>query len=181
MPDLTFNTTGGQTIARETLLLCLNTGTSSSPTWSPFGKRTTDSSVELDWGEDTSTDILGVTRTSMKKPQRTQSFDPVPLDGDDAAAVKVWNLAFHDQDPQALANQDVLLVHLYAGTSSTPFAERFPSSAIKPTSLGGEGGGELGMPFDVIFGGERVTGTAAKDSTTGAISFTPAGTTTTGQ
>lgn len=174
MADLTFNTTAGQTIARETLLLCLNTGSSSTPTWSPIGKRTTDSSIELDWGEETSTDILGVTRTTMKNPQRTQTFDPVPLDGDDAAAVKIWNLAFHDQDPQALANQDVLLIHLYAGTASTPFAEHFPSSAIKPSSIGGEGGGNLGMPFDVIFGGEREVGTASKDSTTGAISFSKA-------
>lgn len=174
MADLTFNTTAGQTIARETLLLCLNTGSSSTPTWSPIGKRTTDSSVELDWGEETSTDILGVTRTTMKDPQRTQPFDPVPLDGDDAAAVKIWNLAFHDQDPQALANQDVLLIHFYAGTASTPFAERFPSSAIKPNSIGGAGGGDLGMPFDVIFGGEREVGTASKDSTTGAISFSKA-------
>ncbi len=173
MADLTFNTTAGQTIPRETLLLCLNTGTYSSPTWSPFGKRTTDSSVEMDWSEETDTDILGETRTTMKKPKRTQTFDPVPLDAGDAAAVKVWNLAFHDQDPQALANQDVLLVHLYAGTASAPFAERFSSSAIKPNSLGGEGGGDLGMPFDVIYGGTRTTGTAAKNAETGAITFTP--------
>lgn len=173
MADLTFNTTAGQTIARETLLLCLNTGTSSSPVWSPCGKRTTDSSMELDWNEETSTDVLGVTRTSLKNPQRRQTFEPVPLDGSDTAAVKIWNLAIHDQDPHALANQDLLLVHLYAGTASAPFAERFPSSAVMPTSLGGEGGGDLGMPYDVVFGGERVTGTAAKDSTTGAITFTP--------
>lgn len=174
MADLTFNTVAGQTIARETLLLCLNTGSRSTPTWSPFGKRTTESSIELDWNEETSTDILGVTRTTMKNPQRTQTFDPVPLDSDDAAAVKIWNLVFHDQDPQALANQDVLLIHFYAGTASTPFAEHFPSSAIKPNSIGGEGGGNLGMPFDVIFGGEREAGTASKDSTTGAISFSKA-------
>ena len=172
MADLTFNTTAGETMARELLLLCLNTGTSSSPTWSPCGKRTTDSSMEIDWNEETNTDVLGVTRTSLKNPQRRQSFDPVPLDASDAAAVKVWNLAFHDQDPHALANLDLLLVHLYAGGSTSPFAERFPSSAVMPTGLGGEGGGDLGMPYTVVFGGERVTGTATK-STDGSITFTP--------
>lgn len=172
MADLTFNTTAGETMARELLLLCLNTGTSSSPTWSPCGKRTTDSSMEIDWNEDTNTDVLGVTRTSLKNPQRRQSFDPVPLDAGDAAAAKIWNLAFHDQDPHALANLDLLLVHLYAGNSTSPFAERFPSSAVMPTGLGGEGGGDLGMPYTVVFGGERVTGTATK-GTGGAITFTP--------
>lgn len=172
MADLTFNTTAGETMARELLLLCLNTGTANSPTWSPCGKRTTDSSMEIDWNEETNTDVLGVTRTSLKNPQRRQSFDPVPLDASDAAAVKVWNLAFHDQDPHALANLDLLLVHLYAGGSSSPFAERFPSSAVMPTGLGGEGGGDLGMPYTVVFGGERVTGTATK-STDGSITFTP--------
>lgn len=67
MADLTFNTTAGETIAREALLLCLNTGSASTPTWSPCGKRTTDSSMEIDWGEDTATDVLGVTRTPASR------------------------------------------------------------------------------------------------------------------
>ncbi len=173
MADITFNTTGGQTIARETLLLCLNTGTSSSPTWSPMGSRTTDSSIEFEWSEETTTDVLGVTHTTMKKSQRHQTFDPVPLDSADAAVVRIWNAAIKDDDPQALCNLDLLCVHLYAGTASTPFAERYPSSAIKINSIGGEGGGNLGMPFDAIFGGERTTGTAARDSSTGVITYTP--------
>lgn len=173
MSDLTFNTTAGQTIPREMLLLCLNTGTSSSPTWSPVGKRTTDSSMEFDWNEETNTDVLGDTYTSARKPVRKESFEPAPLDSADAAVVAIWNRAVRDNDPQALCNQDVLLVHLYAGTSSAPFAERYDSSALLPKSLGGEGGGDLGMPFDVTFGGKRTTGTATKDSSTGAISFTP--------
>lgn len=174
MADLTFNTTPGQTIAREALLLCLNTGTSSSPTWSPCGKRTTDSSIELDWQEDITVDVLGIVRTSIKKPKKSQTFDPVPLDSDDSATVDIWNRAFRDCDPQALGSMDLLLVHLYAGSSSAPFAERYPSSAVIPTGLGGEGGGDLGMPYKVVFGGERVTGTAAKGSG-GAITFTPDG------
>ena len=46
MPDLEFNTTAGQTIARELLIAYLNTGTEESPVWSAFGKRVEDSDEE---------------------------------------------------------------------------------------------------------------------------------------
>ena len=173
MADMTFNTPSGQTIDRELLIAYLNTGEASTPVWSPFGKRVTDSSMEYDWQEDSSKDILGTTRTTMKKPIITQSFDPCELDAGDAALVKLWNLAIKDQDAAALANQDVLIVHHYAGTAKTAvFAERYDGTMVKPASLGGEGGGFVGMPFDVTLGGNRTTGTAAIGSN-GAITFTP--------
>ena len=174
MADITFNTEAGKTIQRELLIAYLNTGTTSTPVWSPLGKRVTDSAMEIDWGEDTTQDILGSTYTELKKPVITQTFEPGTLDGGDAAQVKIWNLGVKDQDYTGLANQDVLIVHFYAGTAAAPFAERYSSCAIKPTGLGGEGGGTVGMPIDVTYGGTRTVGTAAKDSTTGAITFTPA-------
>lgn len=167
-----FNTTSGETIARELMILYLNTGTTAQPAWSPLGKRVEDSSAELDWSDETIQDILGDTYTTLKKPVITQSFDPYRLDAGDAAIQKIWQLAVEDHDAQALANMDVLLVHFYAGTAATPFAERYPSSAIKPTGLGGEGGGSMEMPIDVTFGGTRVVGTASKNSS-GVVTFTP--------
>lgn len=173
MADLTFNTTGGQTIKRELLIAYLNTGVVGTPVWSPIGSRVTDSSEELDWSEDTNTDILGKTRTVMKKPVVTQSFDPWDLDSDDTAAVKLWNLAVKDQDYNALAAQDMLIVHCYAGTADTAmFAERYSACAVRPTGLGGEGGGVVGMPIDVTYGGTRTIGTAAINN--GAVTFTAA-------
>ena len=130
--------------------------------------------MDFDWSDESSKDILGDTHSTMKKPIVTQTFDPYYLDAGDPAIVKLWNLAVKDQDVQALASQDVLLVHFYAGTASAPFAERYDSCMVKPTGLGGEGGGNMEMPFDVTFGGNRTVGTAAVDSTTGAVSFTPA-------
>lgn len=173
MADLTFNTTPGATIARELLIAYLNTGTTSTPVWSPVGKRVEDSSTDIDWGEETKNDILGATYAPLKKPTITQTFEPGELDAGDAAAVKIWNTAIKDQDYAALANMDMLIVHFYAGTASAPFAERYTACSIRPTGLGGEGGGTVNMPFDVTYGGTRTTGTAAKDSTTGAITFTP--------
>lgn len=172
MADLTFNTVDGQTIARELMILYLNTSTSSTPVWSPLGKRVEDSSMDFDWSDEQLQDILGSTYSTAKKPVITQSFDPYQLDGADAAIVKIWNLAIKDQNAQALAAQDILLVHFYAGTSSAPFAERYDSSLVRPTGLGGEGGGNMEMPIDVTYGGKRTVGTASRNAETGAVTFT---------
>ena len=162
MADMEFNTPAGQTVDRELLVAYLNTGAASAPVWSPFGTRVTESSMEYDWQEDSSKDILGTTRTTMKKPIITQAFDPCDLDAGDVALTKIWNLAVKEQNAAALANQDVLIVHQYAGTSKTAvFAERYDAAMVKPSSLGGEGGGFVGMPIDVTYGGKRTVGTAA--------------------
>lgn len=167
------NTPAGETIAREKLILYMNTSSSSTPTWSPLGKRVEDSSMELDWSDSTVQDILGNNYSEMKKPVITQSFDPYLLDSGDTAISKIWEKAVVDHDAQGLCNIDLLVVHFYGGSSNASFAERYPSSMVKPTGLGGEGGGNIEMPIDVTFGGERVVGTAAK-GTGGAITFTPA-------
>ena len=173
MADISFNTPSGQTIKRELLVAYLNTSATSTPTWSPFGKRVTDSSQEFDWSEESNQDILGSTWNTLKKPVITQDFDPYDLDGGDEAAVRIWNLAVKDQDYPALAAQDMLIVHLYAGTSGTSmFAERYSACSVRPSSLGGEGGGNIGMPLSVTYGGLRTVGTAAI-STAGVVTFTP--------
>ncbi len=173
MADMTFNTPSGQTVKRELMVAYLNTGTSSNPVWSPLGKRVTDSEESLDWGSENSQDILGNNWSTLKKPVITQDFDPYDLDGGDVAALKIWNMAIKDQDYSALSAQDMLIVHLYAGTAdSAMFAERYPSCSIAPSSLGGAGGANLGMPISVTYGGKRATGTAAVSSA-GVVTFTP--------
>lgn len=173
MADLTFNTTSGEVVARKMLVAYLNTGTAQTPIWSPIGKRVEDSSMEFDWQEESKKDIFGETYTVLSDPIITQSFDPCELDSGDVAQVKLWNQAVKDHDYAAMANNDMLIVHLYAGTAATAmFAERYSACMVKPTGLGGSA--NLGMPIDVTYGGTRTTGTAAKDSTTGAITFTPA-------
>ena len=172
MAELTFNTPSGQTIARELLIAYLNTGTVSAPVWSPLGKRVEDSSTELDWESEISRDILGATYGTLKKPKITQSFEPGDLDAGDEAQLKIWNLAVYEQNPQALAALDMLIVHFYAGDSSAPFAERYASCMIEVTGLGGEGGGNVGMPISVTYGGTRTTGTASRNAETGVVTFT---------
>lgn len=173
MADMTFNTPSGQTIKRELLIAYLNTGTSSTPVWSPLGKRVEDSEESLDWGGEKSQDILGNNWNNLKKPVISQDFDPYNLDGGDTAALKIWNLAIKDQDYASLSAQDMLIVHLYAGTAeSAMFAERYTACSIEPSSLGGAGGGSLSMPISVTYGGQRTKGTAAVSSA-GVVTFTP--------
>lgn len=171
MADMQFNTPAGQTVARELLIVYLNTGTSESPVWSPVGKRVEDSSMELDWSVETKVDIFGDTYSTGKKATRTQTFEPCELDAGDEAQQKIWNLAIKDNDVNALLNQEMLLVHAYAGTAETAvFAERYSACAVIPTGLGGEGGGTIGMPIDVTFGGTRKIGTAEIED--GEVTFT---------
>ena len=171
MADLTFNTTAGQTIDRELVIAYLNTGTSANPVWSPIGKRVEDSSESFDWSEESIRDILGNVWNSMRKPILSQTFDPGDLDPADAALVKIWNLGVKDHDARALAAQDCLIVHFYAGLASTPFAERYSACMIVPTGLGGAGGGNIGMPINITYGGERTVGTASVNQ--GVVTFNP--------
>lgn len=170
-PTFTINTPAGQTVQRKLFAAYGNTGTYENPVWHIIGKRVEDSSAEMDWGDESKTDILGSTYTTMKTPTVTQTFDPCEIDSGDAYQAKLVQLAVIDRDAQTLCNQDLLLVHLYlTNNSGAAFAERWPSSAVKPTSLGGDGGGSLTMPIDVTFGGDREKGTATV--TNGTVTFT---------
>lgn len=169
-----FNVDEGKTVERKLFLCCGNSGTYAAPVWGKVGRRVEDSSAEMDWGEESTKGIYGDTFTSMKTPLISQTFDPYKVEGGDAYLEHVWQLAVVDQDAAALCNQDLLLIHLYAtDDSGAAFAERYPASMVKPSSLGGEGGGALTMPIDVTFGGEREVGTASV-SADGVITFTKA-------
>lgn len=168
-----FNTPAGQTVDRKLYLCCGNSATAAAPKWGRLGKRVEDSSAEMDWSEESKQDILGDTYSTMKTPVISQTFDPCELDSGDEYQQHVWKLAVVDQDAPALCSQDLLRIHLYAvDEEGNAFAERFPSSMVKPSSLGGEGGGNLTMPIDITFGGKREIGTA-RVSPDGTITFTP--------
>ena len=169
MAELKFNTPAGNPVARKMLILYMNTGSKELPKWSAIGRRVEDSSMEFDWNENASTDIFGDTYTEYKPPVITQTFEPCVLDSADEALQKIWNQAIRDQDTGAMVNNDLLVVHTYAGTADTAvFAERYPSSAIRPSGLGGST--NVGMPINVTFGGQREKGTAAV--TDGVVTFT---------
>lgn len=179
MPEATlkFNTPAGQPIARELLIAYINTADDASkketPKWSPIGSHTTESSEEFDWSEDSNQDILGATHTTAKKPIMTQSFDPIVPTTGDSAAEYIHKLAIIDQNVQALVSQDMLIAHYYidvGGEVTNHFAERYDSCFVRPSGFGGEGGGNLEMPTEVTYGGNRTLGKVTKDGAT--VTFT---------
>lgn len=170
MADMTFTVKENQTVARGMLILYLNTGAADTPVWSPVGKRVEDSSAQYDWQRESKKDILDTTYSTMKAPIVTQTFDPWELANGDNAQLAIWNKAIREQDAQALCNMDMLMVHLYAGATDAAFAERYNASAVEVTGLGGAGGGNIGMPITVTFGGTRTVGTAKVANST--VTFT---------
>ena len=99
MPEMTFCVPDGQTVARKMLILALNTSTADLPKWAPMGLRVADSSLEMDWGKETFTDIYGNVHTTLKTPTTTQKFDPWPLQNGDAAQKKIWDIAISEKVP----------------------------------------------------------------------------------
>lgn len=153
------NGTAGQPVERKQYLVYGNSNEYASPKWNVMGKRVEDSSAEEDWSEESITDILGDTYPNMKSPITSQSFDSCPVDPGDEYQAKLLQLYVIERNAQSLVSQDLLRVHLYlTDDNGHAFAERFPSSMVKPTGLGGEGGGNLTMPVDVTFGGTREVG-----------------------
>ena len=168
---LKFNMPANQAAARETYVVYGNAGNVAEPDWVAIGTRVEDSSAELDWSAESIVDILGNKWTSLKSPTISQTFDPLPLVGEDKFQEKIWELAIGKQDAQSLANLDLLRVHTYTDDGNGgAFAERYPASSVVPTGLGGEGGGNLTMPIDVTFGGVREIGTAKVAE--GKVTFT---------
>lgn len=172
--EYTLKGTEGQTIDRQLYVVYGNVGEYGEPDWHPIGKRVEDSSAENDYSTETTQDILGGTYGTMKKPVITQDFDPCPIDPGDKYQAKLIQLAVVEQNVQALANQDLLRVHLYLqNEGGDAFAERFPSSMVEVNGPGGEGGGNLTLPTSITFGGIRETGTAKV--TDGKVTFTKGG------
>lgn len=160
MNKLEFITPEGQEPNREEFVLFVNTGTREAPDWQPLGSGNEDSSVSYDWNTSSATDILGNVKITANKPSRTQDLDPLPLTVGQKAVEYLWEKLVWEENVQAARNMDVLEVYKYARWKNGGgiAAKRYPSSGIFVTGHGGAGGAGLGMPLQVMFGGEKQMG-----------------------
>lgn len=166
-------TTGdGVSATREMMITYLNTGTADAPVWSAMGAKVTESSIEYDWGIENKTDILGDAYTNAKTAQLSQSFGGGEIIAGDVVMNHLVDLAVVQKSAAKLVNQDCLVASLYLqDDDGNSFAERYPASAVVPTSIGGEGGGALVTNIDVNYGGARIEGSIKK--TADGVTFTP--------
>lgn len=153
-----FNLTAGQQAARNLFTVWLNVGTTAAKDWACVGKGVEDSSMEITIDKETTTDILGVTRTKINALQRSMSFDSMTLEGDDEILLKLHNLLYAD-DQTALSNMEVMVVHGYAGAAGSYEAELYPQSTVTPTSWGGTA--TVDVAVDIDFGGTKAKGTSS--------------------
>lgn len=161
----------GVSADRHMMITYLNTDATEAPVWSAMGLKVTDGNVEYDWGAETKTDILGNTFTTAKTAQMKQTFSGNEIIAGDAIMNRLADLAIVKKSATQLVNQDCLIVHTYLqNESGDAFAERYPASAVIPTTLGGEGGSALVSDIDVNFGGARAAGTAKVVD--GVVTFT---------
>lgn len=149
----------GETAVREHLLLFANTGTSDAPEWAIIGRHVESSDMEYDYSKEDKKDIVGNTYSELKKPIVTQTFDSIPVMGGDPVIERIYDNT-RRQDISAMTQNDLLVVHKYAGEAAAYEAERYTASTILCTRQGGDGGGFLTYGLDVTFGGDHELGTA---------------------
>lgn len=175
--EFKFNVADGETVDRHAMIAYLNVDEYETPEWGAIGLRITDSSMEYDWSPESSKDILGNTFGTMKSPILSQGFDDWPFSGGDKAQEKIAQLAVVEQNARKLANMDMMIFHQWLtskGNVALSFAERYSSSMVEVSSIGGEGGGNLVSSVNITYGGTRTVGNAALGSD-GKISFVSEG------
>lgn len=166
----TFNLMEDQKAERKLLVTAVNVGSSAIPEWEIIGVGVEDSSIEYNPETQTVTDILGITETTVKKLETSQSLEPMTVRGGSALALRLYNILKY-QALSALAMFDVMQIHAYVGKAGAYDAEVHHGCTITPKSLGGDA--TVDMPIDISFSNNKTHGTVNDYTYDGeAIKFT---------
>ena len=153
--DNDFNTGAGVKAARKLLMTYVNVGKAEKD-WFLVGDGVEDSAIELNPSTETTTDILGVTTTSVTKWEPAQSFDPFTVKGGSKLAFKLHDI-WASKKPELLSQFEVLIVYAYVGDASTGFdAELQKNCTINITSIGGDA--YVDMPIEINYSNDSVRG-----------------------
>ena len=166
-----FNLGSGIKAERKLLVTCVDSSEvgSTEPTWTIVGRGVEDSAIEFNPDTSTTTDILGITDTTVNKLETEQDLDPCTVRGGDPLAVKLYNQVKY-QRLSELSNYKVLIIYAFVGASGSYEAEMHTGCTITPQSIGGDA--TVNMPININFSNNKTHGTV--NDYKGTITFTPA-------
>lgn len=181
--DITnFNLSDNQKAERKLLVTAVNVGDSigagsGTPEWQVVGVGVEDSSIEFNPDQETVTDILGITETTVNKFETTQDLSPMTIRGGSKLAVKLYNQVKYNRMSE-FALYEVMQIHAYArrgeGTTASPYAyeaEVHKNCTLTPQSIGGSA--YVDMPININFSNDKVHGTVNGYTKSDTISFSP--------
>lgn len=177
MADATkFNLQDNQKAERKLLVTAVNVGdsitkVSGTPEWQIVGVGVEDSAIEYNPDTETSTDILGITETSINKLEAVQSLEPMTVRGGSKLAVKLYNQVKYNRLSE-FAMYEVMQIHAYVGEVGLYEAEVHKNCTLTPQSIGGSS--YLDMPIDINYSNDKVHGTVDNYVYGKTITFTPA-------
>ena len=128
-----------------------------TPEWEVIGRGTEEAYIELDYDEETTTDILCITETVVNNVTESMSLDPFYA----KRGSKLWAILDHRLSMKEYSefNFPILTAKFYKGASGNYEAYVDSKCSIRPQSLGGSS--YMDMPIDVTFGGAREHGTVS--------------------
>lgn len=176
MAELTqFNLAEGQKAERKLLVTAVNVGDSitrgdGTPEWQIVGVGVENSVIEYNPDIETLTDILGITTTTVKKLEVSQSLEPMTIRGGSKLQVKLYNQIKYGKLSE-LAMYDVMLINAYAGTEGAYEAEVHKGCTVTPQSIGGDS--NIDMPISINFSNDKIHGTVNDYKYGSEITFTP--------
>lgn len=177
MADATqFNLQDNQKAERKLLVTAVNVGDSvtnaeGTPEWQIVGVGVEDSSIEYNPDTETTTDILGITETSINKLEASQSLEPMTVRGGSKLAVKLYNQVKYNRLSE-FAMYEVMQIHAYVGAEGAYEAEVHKNCTLTPQSIGGSS--YLDMPIDISYSNDKIHGTVDNFAYGKTVTFTPA-------
>ena len=156
-----FNVGAGVKAPRKLLMTFVDVSDDgSTPEWELVGRGVEDSSIDLNPSTETTTDILGITDTSVTKWEPSQSLDPNTVKGGSKLNFKLHKI-WQDKKPELLSKFNVLIVYAYIGETNNLEAEMQKNCTINVTSLGGSA--YVDMPIEISYSNDSTKGTVTLD------------------
>ena len=164
-----FNVGAGVKAPRKLLMTFVDVSDTEKPEWELVGRGVEDSSINLNPSTETTTDILGITDTSVTKWEPSQSLDPNTVKGGSKLNYKLHKI-WQNKQPELLSKFNVLIVYAYIGETNNFEAEMQKNCTINITSLGGSV--HVDMPIEISYSNDSTKGTVTLAD--GVPTFSPA-------